>query len=282
MSKVSEAASWLAWHYVTDPRHGYSQPNRLGDGTTEVVDIPNWGKVTIAGGDRDCSSMCIGIYKSLGIPVGGATYTGNERQGLVSTGLFKAYRAGSVTPKDGDILLRDGHTEMVINNARWQAGFRRSENHSITGRTGDQDGKESTYSPLNISEWTWIIRYVGPDDPREKAEKPAQQPISVAADTKAHKEKKVDAILSSTAALITPTHDGKPLGYVAFYDGCTLHSLDNADQVPAIQKVYEQMGQQVPSFTMDDSWFYRFVSAVSCTDNALVQKMRAYFPNENR
>lgn len=163
MSKISEAMSWLAWHFVTHDVHGYSQPNREGDGTTERVSIPDWGTVTIAGGDRDCSSMIKSIIKALGIPTGGFTYTGNELSGLTSTGLFTAYKAGSVTPRDGDILLRDGHTEMVVNNATEQAGFRRSENHSITGRKGDQDGQEATHSALRIGSWTWIIRYTGPD-----------------------------------------------------------------------------------------------------------------------
>lgn len=290
MSNVSEAASEVMWHLVTHSAHGYSQPNRHGTGGPntgdysapggEVIDVPNWGKVRIHSGDYDCSEAAIDCYGFLGIPVGGATYTGNERQGLTSTWLFTAYPAGSVTPKDGDILLRDGHTEMVINGGRWQAGFRRSENHSITGRTGDQDGGESTYSPLDMSRWTWIIRYTGPDKTgpaqAEPAPKPATQPKP--ADT----AEKVEAIMASTAALITPTHDGKPLGYVAFWDGHELRGLDNADQVPAIQKVYAQMGQTVPSFTMDDNWFYRFATAVSCNDSAIMAKVREFFPNEGR
>lgn len=173
-SNVAEAASEVMWHLVTHADHGYSQPNRHGTGGPhtgnyyistggEVITVLGWWKVRIHSGDYDCSEACIDCYGFLGIDVGGATYTGNELECLTRTGLFKAYRAGSVTPKDGDILLRSGHTEMVINEGQWQAGFRRSENHSITGRTGDQDGYESTYSALDMSKWTWVIRYVGPD-----------------------------------------------------------------------------------------------------------------------
>ena len=165
MSKVSEAASWIMWHLVTHSAHGYSQPNRMGDGTKETIDVPGWGKVTIAGGDRDCSSAVIECYRALGINVGGATYTGNERQCLLSTGLFEEVPLYGPS-FDGDILLREGHTEMVVGDTRWQAGFRRSERHSIDGRTGDQDGYESTYSPLKLGEWQHKIRYYGPDDPR--------------------------------------------------------------------------------------------------------------------
>lgn len=93
---------------------------------------------------------------------------------------------------------------------------------------------------------------------------------------------KVEAIMASTAALITPTHDGKPLGFVAWYDGHELRSLDQQDQPTAIQKVYEKMGQTIPSFTMEDNWFYRFCTAVSCSDKAIMAKMREFFPNEGR
>ena len=135
MSKVSEAASWIMWHLVTHAAHGYSQPNRMGDGTKES-------------------------YRALGINVGGATYTGNERQCLLSTGLFEEVPLWGPT-FDGDILLRSGHTEMVITvgGRQQQAGFRRSETHGINGRTGDQDGYESTYSPLQLGEWSHKIRY---------------------------------------------------------------------------------------------------------------------------
>lgn len=180
MSRVSEAASWVMWHLVTHADHGYSQPNRHGTGGPhtgdysatggEVIDVPDWGEVRIHSGDYDCSEAAIDCYGFLGIPVGGATYTGNELSGLTSTGLFTAYRAGSVTPRDGDILLRPGHTEMVVNGGTEQAGFRRSERHGITGKTGDQDGYESTYSALDVSKWTWIIRYVGPDDGKSAVE----------------------------------------------------------------------------------------------------------------
>lgn len=165
MSKVSEAASWIMWHLVTHAAHGYSQPNRMGDGTKETIDVPGWGKVTIAGGDRDCSSAVIECYRALGINVGGATYTGNERQCLLATGLFEEVPLYGPS-FDGDILLREGHTEMVVGDTRWQAGFRRSERHSITGAKGDQDGLESTYSALRLGEWSHKIRYYGPDDPR--------------------------------------------------------------------------------------------------------------------
>lgn len=176
MSKVSEAASWIMWHLVTHPAHGYSQPNRMGDGTREAIDVPGWGKVTIAGGDRDCSSAVIECYRALGINVGGATYTGNERQCLLSTGLFEEVPLYGPS-FDGDILLREGHTEMVVGDTRWQAGFRRSERHSITGAKGDQDGLESTYSALRLSEWSHKIRYYGPDDPRKGATKTREKNV---------------------------------------------------------------------------------------------------------
>lgn len=290
MSNVSEAMSWLAWLIVTDESHGYSQPNRYGDGTKVTYQIPKWGPATTHGGDYDCSSLMKAILEALGIPTGGFTYTGNELNGLLSTGLFTAYRSGTVTPKDGDILLRSGHTEMVVNGGTEQAGFRRSEHHSITGRKGDQDGQEATHSRLDMSRWTWVIRYTGPDrqgpgdgaSSNSNGTRPDANRTCPQAKPATSAGKVEDEIMKSAAALITPTHDGKPLGFVAFWDGHELRGLDNADQVPAIQMVYKEMGQDVPSFMLADNWFYRFCTAVSCTDSALMAKMREFFPNEVR
>lgn len=177
MSKVSEAASWLFWHMITDPRHGYSQPNRWGTGSKENVDVPDWGTVTIADGDRDCASGVISCYKALGINTGYATWTGNMLNGLLSTGLFEEVPLYGPS-FDGDILLRKGHTEMILANTKYQAGFRRSETHGINGRTGDQDGYESTYSPLRLSEWEHKIRYYGPDKGGVTTSKPVKKNVS--------------------------------------------------------------------------------------------------------
>lgn len=86
----------------------------------------------------------------------------------------------------------------------------------------------------------------------------------------------------ATSVLITPTHDGEPLGYIAWWDGNRLHGLDQQDQPTAVQKVYGAMGQEVPSVYVEDNWFYRFATAVGCSDEYIAQKVREYFPDEGR
>lgn len=98
---------------------------------------------------------------------------------------------------------------------------------------------------------------------------PAQNPEDV-----------IKEVKMTTAALITPTKDGKPLGFVAFWDGVQLHGLYQADQPEAVRKVYAGMGQTVANFTLDDNWFYRFVTAVACTDEGIIETAHRYFPNE--
>ena len=63
----------------------------------------------------------------------------------------------------GDVLLRRGHTEMVVSvgGRLMQAGFRISEHRTIKGAKGDQTGWESAYSALNPGAWSWAYRYVG-------------------------------------------------------------------------------------------------------------------------
>lgn len=165
--RVAEAAAEVMRHLVTHSAHGYSQPNRAGDGTRETISIQGWGSVTVHGGDYDCSSAVRECYRALGVSTGGFTYTGNERSGLTATGSFRQVPLWSGT-QAGDILLRKGHTELVIEvgGRPMQAGFRHSEHGSINGTKGDQTGYESACSPLNLGAWTTKIRYCGPE-PRE-------------------------------------------------------------------------------------------------------------------
>ena len=102
--------------------------------------------------------MC---YVAAGVlPRGCYMWTGNE------AALLKAHGFASVGLGDlrvGDVLLRNGHTEMVVSvgGKLMQAGFRISERHTISGVKGDQTGWESAYSTLNPGAWSWAYRYVG-------------------------------------------------------------------------------------------------------------------------
>lgn len=78
--------------------HGYSQANRMGDGTTETICLSDGTTVTIAGGDRDCSSAVVTALRAVGVNTFGASYTGNMREQLLKTGLFGWRKMASSPP----------------------------------------------------------------------------------------------------------------------------------------------------------------------------------------
>lgn len=126
--------------------HGYSQPNRMGDGTVEWVDLGDGVRVSVAGGDRDCSSAVVTCLRAVGVDTYGATYTGNMREELLRTGLFAWHPTGDgYVAQRGDVYLNEGHHTAVCTCADPDtlAQFSRSETCGITGREGDQDGYES-------------------------------------------------------------------------------------------------------------------------------------------
>lgn len=146
MSKV-ETYVRKAIAIAKDDTHGYSQAVR-------------WGNP-----DYDCSSLVITCVQAAGIPVKdkGASYTGN----MLST--FKACGFVDVTSrvnlatgsglKRGDILLHRGkHTEIYIGNGK-AVGAHISETGGITGKGGDQTGREISVSAYRNYPWTNILRY---------------------------------------------------------------------------------------------------------------------------
>lgn len=166
---IAERAAEVMEHLCSHSDHGYSQPNRQGVGTggpvAETVTLSDGTRVGIAAYDRDCSSASIECYAAQGVDCGGATYTGNMRACMSSTGLFEALPASTWrSPQRGDLLLteRNGHVAMALGNG--QLGeFLRSENHTIHGKIGDQDGGESVIRALYDDGWDCVLRYCGPE-----------------------------------------------------------------------------------------------------------------------
>ena len=154
-------AAEIMLHLVTHAAHGYSQPARAGDGTIETLKLSDGTVTTVHGGDYDCSEAVRMCYVAAGVlPRGCYMWTGNEAALLKSHG-FAGVGLGDL--RVGDVLLRNGHTEMVVSvgGRLMQAGFRISERHTISGVKGDQTGWESSYSALNPGAWSWAYRYVG-------------------------------------------------------------------------------------------------------------------------
>ncbi|SDR69728.1 SH3 domain-containing protein [Parafannyhessea umbonata] len=157
----NQRAAEIMLHLVNHSAHGYSQPARAGDGTIETLKLSDGTVTTVHGGDYDCSEAVRMCYVAAGVlPRGCYMWTGNEASLLQSHG-FAGVGLGDL--RVGDVLLRRGHTEMVVSvgGKLMQAGFRISERHTISGVKGDQTGWESAYSALNPGAWSWAYRYVG-------------------------------------------------------------------------------------------------------------------------
>lgn len=147
--------------------HGYSQANRMGDGTTETICLSDGTTVTIAGGDRDCSSAVVTALRAVGVNTFGASYTGNMREQLLKTGLFGWRKMGVKSAQRGDIYLNEKcHTAVCVSpygSARGDllAQFSISEKGTVTGTKGDQTGRESNIKAYYNYPWNGTLYWLG-------------------------------------------------------------------------------------------------------------------------
>lgn len=147
--------------------HGYSQANRMGDGTTETIFLSDGTTVTIAGGDRDCSSAVVTALRAVGVNTFGASYTGNMREQLLKTGLFGWRKMGVKSAQRGDIYLNEKcHTAVCVSpygSARGDllAQFSISEKGTVTGTKGDQTGCESNIKAYYSYPWDGTLYWLG-------------------------------------------------------------------------------------------------------------------------
>lgn len=165
---VEQRAVEIAKHLANHSIHGYSQPRRAGVGTGgsvgETITLSDGTQVGISLGDRDCSSLCIEVYKAQGIDCGGAWYTGDMRSKMSGTGNFKVLNASTWSnPKAGDLLLNDGaHVAIAIGNGQLVEAAH-SEYGTIDGKSGDQTGDEVRIHNLYNYPWKCVLRYCGPE-----------------------------------------------------------------------------------------------------------------------
>ncbi|MBS5740779.1 MAG: hypothetical protein KHW77_06505 [Adlercreutzia equolifaciens] len=147
--------------------HGYSQANRMGDGTSETICLSDGTTVTIAGGDRDCSSAVVTALRAVGVNTFGASYTGNMREQLLKTGLFGWRKMGVKSAQRGDIYLNEKcHTAVCVSpygSARGDllAQFSISEKGTVTGTKGDQTGRESNIKAYYSYPWDGTLYWLG-------------------------------------------------------------------------------------------------------------------------
>ena len=189
---VSEKIAQVSEHHAKHDSHGYSQYNRDGDGTIETIALSDGTKVTVHGGDVDCSELvreCVNCALS-GRFSGPIAYmwTGNQYAQLTAHGFERLpFSKGAV--RRGDILWRAGHTGVALGGGR-QAEAVSDENHGLGGRKGDQTGAEVAVNPLSSS-WTYIYRYGSSDDEGEWFD--VSQTIKFKAKSRVHVAPKVSS-----------------------------------------------------------------------------------------
>ena len=149
---------------IADDSHGYSQPNRAGDGTTCTYDLGDGVTVHVHGGDTDCSETERMGLAAVGVDVGGFMWTGNEDEILTRCGFIRHTLATSdYRPRRGDVLLRSGHTETMLSDDTCGGARSSREGNGITGEKGDQSGTEVESGAFTRSRWTWAYEWPSGD-----------------------------------------------------------------------------------------------------------------------
>ena len=149
---------------IADDSHGYSQPNRAGDGTTCTYDLGDGVTVHVHGGDTDCSETERMGLAAVGVDVGDWMWTGNEDEILTRCGFTCHTLATSdYQPRRGDILLRSGHTETMLSDDTCGGARSSREGNGITGVKGDQSGTEVESGAFVRSRWTWAYEWPSGD-----------------------------------------------------------------------------------------------------------------------
>ena len=248
MLSYTERAAQIQEHLCTCPSHGYSQYSRWGDGGSETVTLSDGSKVTIATGDRDCSSSVIDAWeRALPGSTGGATYTGNMRRGFTESGCFEWHPWGDgYQPKRGDVALNETrHTEMYLGNGK-MGGFSISETGGIDGAEGDQTGRESRIKDVYVYAhgWDGVLAYVGPEPEDEEEEDMTEILINV------------------------PKCDDMAANVIVYVCGDQVHDIANPEALKYLQKVYSAAhgGKEMPVIELSGSRkapeFQRFLQAI--------------------
>lgn len=110
-------------------------------------------------GNCDCSSLVIHCLREAGFDTGSATYTGNLSSNLVARGWKRLPVDGR--PQAGDILLNDVHHVAVYLGGGQLAQASISEKGTVSGKAGDQTGRETNIRGYYDYPWSCYLRYMG-------------------------------------------------------------------------------------------------------------------------
>lgn len=161
MLSFAQAAAETAQAIACDDSHGYSQPNRQGDGSVTRYRLTDGSMVEMHGGDYDCSSLVVACYIAAGLIAPGTyMWTGNENKILADYGFVRQ----EFSPYDlqtGDVLWKSGHTGIYVGNGR-MVDAHGDEYHGIDGpNPGDQTGAEIEERSVFACSWLYSYRYAG-------------------------------------------------------------------------------------------------------------------------
>lgn len=168
-----EAAALCMEHLADHDWHGYTQGGgRWGDGEGVCPVETPIGTCYVEQGDRDCSAGVVSAYEAAGISCGGATWTGDALECMLTSGNFRVHymRGGYLcddgyTAQRGDCYLAHNdslqHMAMCISQTPdMLAEFYISENGTIYGEVGDQTGWEARRAPFYYGPWDYVLECI--------------------------------------------------------------------------------------------------------------------------
>lgn len=243
---VAERTAQVMEHIAEHDSHGYSQPNRSGDGTIETVSLSDGSYVSIHGGDYDCSEsarVCVNcaLTGRSAAPIE-YMWTGNEDEELRANG-FVRFVFDSDKVQRGDVLWVSGHTGIALGK-QLQADAHGDENGGITGpRQGDQTGHEVEIRSLRYT-WTYMYRYFG-KEPFIKEEPTVVEII-----------KEVDDGMKCLINI-------KNRNTVVFFDGININDLTHPDNIAVLRKIYRTCyDKEMPVVDLTEDEFARLCQAI--------------------
>ena len=140
-ANVERAVQW-AIDIANDNTHGYDQGSRNGP-------------------DYDCSSLVWHSLHNAGFNVGSYAFNTDGMISILPSAGFTRHSPVVLNElQRGDILWRDGHTEIYIGNQQCVGAHSNEFGGTRGGRTGDQTGREISVGDF-YNNWTAYYRYEG-------------------------------------------------------------------------------------------------------------------------
>lgn len=162
-SKVSADSSAIASSSITENSTGTGVvQQRAIDWATSIANNDNYGYTNDKSSNSlgyDCSGLVLQAYENAGVGVkeAGASSTKNMKSALLKTGFeFVSGTPNVNNLQPGDILWKNGHTEMYVGNGQMVGAHENKD-----GRQGDSSGNEINVSPYKDKSWEGYFRYIG-------------------------------------------------------------------------------------------------------------------------